>query len=71
MTIKQIEIRIGGLLHTVQVNDADPYPLRDGLQSRAKEPENKARTPKNKAAKPAGKKPDPKVEAASDPDASE
>lgn len=77
MAIKEIEIEIDGIRHTVQVNDADTgaAPLGDRLAARsgakAKEPENKARTPRNKSAKPAAKKSDPKVEAASDPGASE
>ena len=77
MAIKEIEIEIDGIPHTVQVNDADTNaaPLGERFAARsgakAKEPENKARTPKNKAAKPAATKSDPKVEDASDPGASE
>ena len=71
MAIKDIEIEIGGITHTVQVNDDDKnYPVRAlrETEEKAKTPQNKARTPSNKAAKPAA---DKAVEAASDPDASE
>lgn len=71
MAIKEIEIEIGGITHTVQVNDDDKY--APGFSPAAKEKAakpaaDKARTPRNKAAKPAANK---AVEAASDPDASE
>jgi hypothetical protein len=79
MGIKEVEVTLGGMAHTVQINDADKnFEVRkDAPKSesteKAKEPANKSRAPQNKAAKPAAKKPAAKtaVEAASDPDASE
>lgn len=73
MSIKQIEIDVNGMAHTVQVNDADTNaaPLAARFREKAVKPaETKGRKPANKAVKPASKA-DSGVEDASDPSASE
>ncbi len=71
MGIRQIDIQIDGITHTIQVNDDDknaPHYGRVPVEVKeAPAPANKARAPRNKAAKVADKS----VEDASDPDASE
>ncbi|ALJ20383.1 hypothetical protein [Microbacterium sp. No. 7] len=65
--MKQYEIQINGIPHTVLLDDEDA--AARGLTAKAAKPAaNKARRPANKAAKPALS---PDVEDASDPDASE
>ena len=65
MTIKEVQVTVGGMPHTVQVNDADPAALRFDIDetkaARTAAPKKpaavrKARTPRNKAAKPAANK---------------
>lgn len=74
MGIREVQIEISGMSHTVQVNDDDKNaaPLGEKLEQRAaKKTSEKARTPRNKAAKPAANKAASTVEEASDPGASE
>lgn len=79
MSIKQIEIDVNGMPHTVQVNDVDTNaaPLADRFREKAVKPaEAKSKQPANKAKQPANKqasrpKGDSGVEDASDPSASE
>lgn len=73
MSFKEVEVVIGGMPHTIQVNSDDPHTqtfVPSAREKSAPAPENKAaKRPANKAAKPATKSAD--VDDASDPDASE
>ena len=67
MALKEYEVEINGLVHTVQLSEHDAE-VR-GLKS-VKPAENKMRVPRNKATRPADKALS-SVEDATDPDASE
>lgn len=78
MGIREVQIDVGGMPHTVQVNDDDKgaAPLGEKIDARAKSPSKpsaKATTPRNKAVKPTANKTAAAtaIEDASDPDASE